>query len=232
MQVLATRTAELHRAFAMRTGDPAFEPEPLGPQDFDAWKAKVREEASDTLALLERSAHEKAQPLLDQRDRLLALIDACAAPKGPSLKTRHHGDYHLGQVLIANNDFVIIDFEGEPSRPLADARRKHSPLRDVAGMLRSFSYAKWSARDKERTVTRDSDDLDAWEAEVRQAFLSAYAEASKRSGLFTSFDDVKGLLTLFELEKVLYELRYEINNRPAWIHVPLSGVIGMLGGAR
>ncbi|HEX6157643.1 MAG TPA: putative maltokinase, partial [Burkholderiales bacterium] len=230
MQVLATRTAELHRAFALRTGDPAFEPEPLGAQDFDAWKAKVREEAADTLALVQKSAPDKAQPLLAQRDRLLALIDACAAPKGASLRTRHHGDYHLGQVLIANNDFVIIDFEGEPSRPLADARRKHSPLRDVAGMLRSFSYAKWTARD--HAGTKDSSSLDAWEAEVRKAFLAAYAEAAKGSGLFTSFDDVRGLLTLFELEKVLYELRYEINNRPAWIHVPLSGVMGMLGGAR
>jgi maltose alpha-D-glucosyltransferase/alpha-amylase len=232
IQTLGARTAELHRAFAMRSGDPAFEPEALGPQDFDAWKAKAREEAADTLALLERSANEMAQPLLAQRARLLALIDACTAPKGASLKTRHHGDYHLGQVLIANNDFVIIDFEGEPSRPLADARRKHSPLRDVAGMLRSFSYAKWSARKKDLAVTKDSDGLDAWEGEVRKAFLAAYAEAAKGSGLFTSFDDVQGLLTLFELEKVLYELRYEINNRPAWIHVPLSGLTAMLGGAR
>jgi maltose alpha-D-glucosyltransferase/alpha-amylase len=232
MQVLATRTAELHRAFAMRSGDPAFEPEALGPRDVDAWKAKVRQEATDTLALFERTSSEKAQPVLAQREKLMALIDACAAPRGPSLKTRHHGDYHLGQVLIANNDFVIIDFEGEPSRPLADARRKHSPLRDVAGMLRSFSYAKWSVRNEERTVTRDSDDFDAWEAEVRQAFLAAYADAADGSGLFVAFDDVRGLLTLFELEKVLYELRYEINNRPAWIHVPLSGLMGMLGGAR
>jgi maltose alpha-D-glucosyltransferase/alpha-amylase len=133
-------------------------------------------------------------------------------------------------VLIANNDFVIIDFEGEPSRPLADARRKHSPLRDVAGMLRSFSYAKWTARD--HAGTKDSSALDAWEAEVRKAFLASYAEAARGSGLFASFDDVTGLLTLFELEKALYELRYEINNRPAWIHVPLSGLMGMLGGAR
>ena len=82
------------------------------------------------------------------------------------------------------------------------------------------------------TFTKDSDGLDAWEAEVRKAFLAAYAEAIKGSGLFASFDDVKGLLTLFELEKVLYELRYEINNRPAWIHVPLSGLTAMLGGSR
>jgi len=171
--------------------------------------------------------------VLSKRAKLMAFIDACTAPKGAGLKTRHHGDYHLGQVLIANNDFVIIDFEGEPSRPLADARRKHSPLRDVAGMLRSFSYAKWSARKQHEPLTGVRDDgLDAWEAEVRQAFIATYAEATRGSGLYASFEDVQGLLALFELEKVLYELRYEINNRPAWFHVPLAGVLGMLGGAR
>jgi maltose alpha-D-glucosyltransferase/alpha-amylase len=234
MQTLATRTGELHRAFAMRTGDPAFEPEPLAAEDFGAWKAKVQQEANDTLALLERTSNEKAGPLLAQRQKLMAFIDACKAPKGAGLKTRHHGDYHLGQVLIANNDFVIIDFEGEPSRPLADARRKHSPLRDVAGMLRSFSYAKWSARGKEGGAggTKDSDGLEAWEVEVRRAFIAAYAAATEGSGLYASFEDVQGLLSLFELEKVLYELRYEVNNRPAWVHVPLSGLMGILGGAR
>jgi maltose alpha-D-glucosyltransferase/alpha-amylase len=234
MQTLATRTGELHRAFAMRTGDPAFEPEPLTAEDFEEWKAKVEQEANDTLGLLERSSNEKARPLLAQRAKLMAFIGACKAPKGAGLKTRHHGDYHLGQVLIANNDFVIIDFEGEPSRPLADARRKHSSLRDVAGMLRSFSYAKWSARGKEGgpSGTKDSDGLDAWELEVRRAFIAAYAAATEGSGLYASFEDVQGMLSLFELEKVLYELRYEINNRPAWVHVPLSGLMGILGGAR
>jgi maltose alpha-D-glucosyltransferase/alpha-amylase len=239
MQTLATRTGELHRAFAIRSGDPAFEPEPLSAQDAEAWKAKVRAEAEETLALLQKN--EKAQPLLARRNELFALIEACAAPKGAGLKTRHHGDYHLGQVLIANNDFVIIDFEGEPSRPLAETRRKHSPLRDVAGMLRSFSYAKWSARDRyisgvtggQASLAADKDAaLDAWEAEVRRAFLAAYAEATKSGGLYASFEDVAGLLRLFELEKVLYELRYEINNRPNWVYVPLSGVLGMLGGER
>ena len=106
------------------------------------------------------------------------------------------------------------------SRPLSESRRKHSPLRDVAGMLRSFSYAKWSAT--------KTDALDAWERETRRAFLSAYAAAMKGSGLFDSFDDVGGLMALFELEKVLYELRYETNNRPDWIQVPLAGILGML----
>ncbi|HKX37312.1 MAG TPA: putative maltokinase, partial [Burkholderiales bacterium] len=228
MQTLATRTGDLHRAFAIRSGDPAFEPEPLSAEDAEAWKAKVRGEASETFAMLEKSTVEGARQLAARRGEVLKLIDACTAPKGPALKTRHHGDYHLGQVLIANNDFVIIDFEGEPSRPLSETRRKHSSLRDVAGMLRSFSYAKWSVR--AQAGAKDTVALDAWEADVRRAFLAAYAEATKGSGLYSSFADVAGLLRLFELEKVLYELRYEINNRPNWMHVPVSGLAGILGG--
>jgi maltose alpha-D-glucosyltransferase/alpha-amylase len=216
IQTLATRTAELHRAFAIHSGDPAFEPEPLTAADVEAWKKRVREEIEQTLSLV------KSKELLEKRENLVALIDGCAAPRAPALKIRHHGDYHLGQVLLANNDWYIIDFEGEPSRPLAESRRKHSPLRDVAGMLRSFSYAKWSA-----TKTNA---LDAWEAETRRAFVAAYAAAMKGSGLFESYEDVLGLLKLFELEKVLYELRYELNNRPDWIQVPLSGIMAMLEG--
>jgi maltose alpha-D-glucosyltransferase/alpha-amylase len=123
-------------------------------------------------------------------------------------------------VLVANNDFYVIDFEGEPSRTLAESRRKHSPLRDLAGMLRSFSYAKWSAT---KTAA-----LDAWESETRRTFLAAYAAAARDSALFESLEDVSGLLKLFELEKALYELRYETNNRPDWVQVPLSGLLAML----
>jgi maltose alpha-D-glucosyltransferase/alpha-amylase len=238
IQTLATRTGELHKAFAMRSGDPAFEPEPLTAQDVEAWKARVRQEAEQTFSMLQKN--EKAQPLLGRRAEVLALIERCAAPRGPGLKTRHHGDYHLGQVLIANNDWVIIDFEGEPSRPLEEARRKHSALRDVAGMLRSFSYAKWSARERyisgltggQAAVAGDKDTaLDAWEAEVRSAFLAAYAQTAAQVAGF-SLDDMGGLLALFELEKALYELRYEVNNRPNWVHVPLAGLLGMLGDAK
>ena len=214
MQTLGTRTGELHRALATPSGDPAFEPEPIQAEDVRAWRARVREEAEQTLALV------RSTQLARRRERLFALIDACRAPQAGALKIRHHGDYHLGQVLVANNDFYIIDFEGEPSRSLAESRRKHSPLRDVAGMLRSFSYARWSAT---RTGA-----LDDWEAQTRRAFLAAYVAAVQGSGLFESMEDVAGLLRLFELEKVLYELRYEVNNRPDWVQVPLSGVLGML----
>jgi maltose alpha-D-glucosyltransferase/alpha-amylase len=214
IQTLATRTAELHRAFATVSGDPAFDPVPIEPADVQAWKESVKQEAEETLLLV------NSNELNEKRQKLFALIESCQGPRGAALRIRHHGDYHLGQVLVANNDFYIIDFEGEPSRPLEDSRRKHSPLRDVAGMLRSFSYAKWSA-------TR-SEALDAWERQARQAFLSGYQAATQGSGLFESFDDVRGLLRLFELEKVLYELRYEFNNRPDWLQVPLAGILGML----
>jgi maltose alpha-D-glucosyltransferase/alpha-amylase len=220
IQTLATRTAELHRALATPSDDAAFTPEPHAGADFEALKTRVREEALQSLELV------KDARLLERRDGILALIDACAAPRQRALKIRHHGDYHLGQVLLANNDWFIIDFEGEPSRPLAESRRKHSPVRDVAGMLRSFSYAKWTAAKSSPEV------LDDWEAETRRAFLAAYEAAAADSGLFESFADVAGLLRLFELEKVLYELRYEHGNRPDWIQVPLSGLLAMLEKSR
>jgi len=153
--------------------------------------------------------------------------------KKPALKTRHHGDYHLGQVLVSNNDFLIIDFEGEPSRPLAESRKKHSPLRDVAGMLRSFSYARGSTQLRERTepgIERLGPALAAWEKATRKAFVEAYAAATKGSGLFDSIDDMRGLLQLAEMEKVLYELRYEAANRPDWIHIPVQGLMSLLAG--
>jgi maltose alpha-D-glucosyltransferase/alpha-amylase len=225
IQTLATRTAEMHRAFAMRSGLPAFEPEPFTDEDFEAWRAKVREEAEQTFAQLEQI--ESAKPFLRNRAKVIARIDACAAPKLASLRTRLHGDYHLGQVLLVNNDFLIIDFEGEPSRPLAEGRRKHTPLRDVAGMLRSFSYARGAVQKRERpqpAFEKLVPALEDWEKKTRNAFLDAYKAAAARSGIYERFDDVRGLLALAELEKALYELRYEIANRPDWIDIPLRGL--------
>src|SRR5581483_2492467 len=229
-QTLAVRTAELHRAFAAGLTAP-FRPEPLTAEDVAAWKARVAKEAEETLALVERRQPEKTE-LAGRRRQLFQRIERCAAPAGPAMKIRHHGDYHLGQVLLASNDFLIIDFEGEPSRPLAESRRKHSPLRDVAGMLRSFNYAKWSAlmrlAQADPAFDRLHASMNAWEAVVRAAFLDSYAQASAGAGLFASFDDVRGLLSLFEIEKVLYELRYELDNRPTWVHIPLQGLAALL----
>jgi maltose alpha-D-glucosyltransferase/alpha-amylase len=228
VQTLATRTAELHRALAMRSGNPAFEPEPLTARDAQEWKARVRAEAEATCARLEKGAFDEAG-----RKRLLAKIESCPPPAGRAFKTRHHGDYHLGQVLLVNNDFVIIDFEGEPSRPLADARRKRSALRDVAGMLRSFSYARGAAQvhaaNEPGGEERHAAALAGWESAVRRTFLAAYAEAAQSGGLYDSLDDVRGLLELAEIEKLLYEVRYELDNRPAWLHIPLQGLAALIG---
>jgi maltose alpha-D-glucosyltransferase/alpha-amylase len=151
------------------------------------------------------------------------------APQG--LKLRIHGDYHLGQVLVKRNDFVIIDFEGEPGHTLEQRRAKHSPLRDVAGMLRSFSYVRHSAlrnvAHNEAEGARLTPLARAWEAEVRDAFLAEYDAAAHEANLYgpEALQAGSGLLGLFELEKALYELRYELGNRPAWAGIPLQGIL-------
>jgi maltose alpha-D-glucosyltransferase / alpha-amylase len=237
---LGARTAELHKALARRTGDPAFDPEPLAPGDLAGWKQCVHDDCLTTLALLEQhltrfppEALANGRSLLEQRHRLLERIEACGMPAGPCLKTRYHGDYHLGQVLVCNNDFIIIDFEGEPARTLAERRMKHSSLRDVAGMLRSFDYARWSALQSGIYTDADRARLvplaQAWAGEVREGFLAAYDLNTRDCGLYGPFAEVRGLIELFELEKALYELRYEVGNRPGWINVPLQGVMTMCG---
>jgi maltose alpha-D-glucosyltransferase/alpha-amylase len=238
VRTLGTRTAELHLAFALGAGGPAFEPEPIAPEDLAAWKARVREELAATLDTLERGrnqlvlpAREEARAVLGLREELLARIAALEIGPGAGLKIRYHGDYHLGQVLLAKNDFRIIDFEGEPGRSLAERRSKHSPLRDVAGMLRSFDYARWQAL---RAAEHGPDDgarlaplAAQWEAQAREAFLGAYEEGVRGSPIYASFEAVRPLLALFELEKAFYELRYELANRPGWARVPLQGILAL-----
>ena len=147
------------------------------------------------------------------------------------MKIRIHGDYHLGQVLLTRNDFVIIDFEGEPGHTLEERRAKQSPLRDVAGMLRSFSYVQYSAL---RNVAHNDAEgarlaplARSWETEVRGAFLAAYDTAARGANLYGNqpLEPGRGLLGLFELEKSLYELRYELGNRPGWAGIPLQGIL-------
>jgi maltose alpha-D-glucosyltransferase / alpha-amylase len=242
VSTLATRTAQLHIALTTATGNLDFDPELATKEDYSAWKDRVREEARATFHLLEHRlpglagpAADAARQLLAHSGQIIAGIERCALPGGALLKTRHHGDYHLGQVLVRENDFVIIDFEGEPERPLAERREKHSALRDVAGMLRSFDYAQWAALRSAAKSPQDHARLlplaAAWQAEARRAFLAAYEAATRAAGLYASLEDAAGLLQLFELEKAVYELRYEINNRPDWIHVPLQGIRALSAGA-
>jgi maltose alpha-D-glucosyltransferase/alpha-amylase len=242
IRTLGLRTGELHVALAQRTGDDAFDPEPVTDGDVAAWRGSVLKEALDTLALLERSrgampspTRDEARTLLVEREALLARIESAGRGGGATLKTRYHGDYHLGQVLLSQNDFLIIDFEGEPARALEERRAKHCALRDVAGMMRSFSYARWTAiKQIDGADLRDRDRLEAllvrWERETRREFLLAYEQAVAGSGLYGSFPAARGLLEMFELEKALYELRYEINNRPGWVSIPLQGILALAGG--
>ncbi len=244
MHTLGLRTAELHRALATPTDDPAFAPEPLTPDDARLWRDRVREQAAQTLDFLSRPAElpEAVRPaaavLLEHHDALFTRIAALAiAPSGiaPSgIKIRHHGDYHLGQVLLQRNDFVIVDFEGEPARPLAMRREKSSPLRDVAGMLSSFAYARHAALQRFTAVTiedraRWQPLLVAWETEARAAFLSAYDDCARAGHLHDSLEEALPLLELFELEKALYELRYELRNRPEWAGIPLAALLHWVG---
>jgi maltose alpha-D-glucosyltransferase/alpha-amylase len=232
MQVLGQRLAELHRALCKQTGDPAFDPEVIGEDDLARWKASITGEIDSTFAAIEAAqlsskVRERVAPLLEARERLRERVAAARPRLGETVKTRYHGDLHLGQVLAAQDDFIFIDFEGEPARPLAERRAKSSVLRDVAGMLRSFSYAAHAlAMQREDLNEAQLEVLAGWEESSRRDFLAGYRTAAQ--GLASvpqddaSFD---ATLALFLLEKALYELRYEIANRPDWVIIPLRGLL-------
>jgi maltose alpha-D-glucosyltransferase/alpha-amylase len=172
----------------------------------------------------------QAGPNLDAR------VAAVATAAATGFKTRIHGDLHLQQVLLCRDDFLIIDFEGEPQRTPAERRAKQSALRDVAGMLRSFDYVRHTALHQSARSNTDLERLvpvaRQWERRVREAFLQAYCEGAVAEGLYAdaaAFAAVKPLLDMFELEKALYELRYEIDNRPDWVGVPISGIAALAG---
>ena len=241
-ETLGRRTGELHLAFATPTDEAAFRAEPLVPGDVAAWRERVMAEARGTFVQLEQAlprlaadAQAAAHQVLAAQRSVLERIAQTHAPAGRALKTRIHGDFHLGQVLLSRNDFVIIDFEGEPGRSFDERRARQSPLRDVAGMLRSFGYARAGGL---RSLALSPDEtahlapLAAdWETVSREAFLRGYAGAVQGSALYESFESQRDLLTLFELEKALYELRYELHNRPDWVGIPLAGILGLAGPA-
>jgi maltose alpha-D-glucosyltransferase/alpha-amylase len=245
LKVLARRVAELHVALAQTTGDAAFDPEPVGADDVARWIETVRHDVDVTLEHLSR--HDAASAGLQvgtlaaqvSAGGSAALRAALAALSGlppVGLKTRLHGDLHLGQVLLQRDDFLIIDFEGEPQRPLSERRAKHSALRDVAGMLRSLDYARHAALNQVAKTPPEMERLAApsreWLKRARAAFLEAYGQAAQAGGLYAAdsgFVAALGLVRLFEIEKALYELRYELNNRPDWVGVPLAGIAELTG---
>ena len=238
--LLGRRTAELHVALAQPTQDAAFAPEPLSTQDIDRLREELIQHASSAFDALKANVAglpdtvlERAGLVLSRRTVVLDRLRQLATQPTDALRTRIHGDYHLGQVLRAKGDFVILDFEGEPARSLAERRTKQSPLKDVAGMLRSFSYAAFSALIK--YSTRRPEDFQGlepwarlWEQAVSSAFLSTYCECVKGAGVIPSQPlQFAQLLEAYVIDKALYELTYELNNRPNWVVIPLTGILAL-----
>ena len=235
---LGRRTAELHLALASPAVDPAFAPEPLTPDDLVHLRDEFRETGirafeglREGLAALPDAVVESAGLVLSQRRRILDAFQSLGTRPIGGLRTRVHGDYHLGQVLLVKHDFFILDFEGEPSRPLAARRTKQSPLKDVAGMLRSLSYAVWASllqftnRGPEG-FARLEPWARLWEQSASAVFLRAYRDtAADGSFLPTDVEDLRMLLDTSLLDKALYEVVYELNHRPAWVGIPLRAIL-------
>ncbi len=238
--LLGRRTAELHLALAIQTDDLAFQAEPFTPEDLAFDAGRIDRQIHATLdALRSRMSNlkdlvaDQAATVLSQRIGLFTRAHSITHSVPSGQRIRIHGDYHLGQVLRAKNDFVLLDFEGEPARSLAERRRKQSPLKDVAGMLRSFSYAAWSGLDQ--YLQRRPDRAQAlepwarlWENAVSTEFLKAYRQtAAANPALLPEPAQAQSLLNAYLLEKALYELLYELNNRPAWVRIPLAGILSL-----
>jgi maltose alpha-D-glucosyltransferase/alpha-amylase len=237
---LGRRTAQMHLALASPTDDPAFSPEPTAAEDLLSLATELRKHATRVLAVLKASVSqlpdevvEVAGLVLARRRRILDSFTRLDARDIRALRTRIHGNYYLGQVLRVKTDYIIRDFEGEPARPLLHRRAKHSPLKDVAGMLRSFSYGayvtlmNYTARRPE-DVAKLMPWARLWERSTVGAFLRAYRETAGNAEYLPSDPaDFRQLLQAYLLDKALYELLYELNNRPAWVRIPLEGILSL-----
>jgi maltose alpha-D-glucosyltransferase/alpha-amylase len=231
---LGQRTAEMHLALASDVSDPAFTPESFNSNYqrsiYSSMRKMVRDQFSlleSTLTKLPAEAQDLARKVLALEDQVLECFSEIYQVKINAVRTRIHGDYHLGQVLFTGKDFVIIDFEGEPGLAFSERRLKRSPLKDVAGMMRSIHYAAFGKiLLNENYRDRDLDFLESWAEQwqhyVGRYYLGAYMERMGMGNVLTPEYDV--LLRTFLLEKAIYELGYELNGRPDWTIIPLRGI--------
>jgi maltose alpha-D-glucosyltransferase/alpha-amylase len=243
---LGLRTAQLHRALAEYGGDdPEFAPEPITSEDLAGWREDLEQSATVMFARLEQGraamadgVRGLADMLLDNRGRLFESIRTLAPPMIAAVKTRYHGDLHLGQVIAVQNDFYFIDFEGEPARPIAQRRCKSSPLRDVAGMIRSFDYAATAAvrqvgETRPAALPRMAELADAWRERAIDGFRAAYRKEMRGCHAYPASKlQAKAMIDFFILEKAVYEVNYELANRPAWVAIPLNGILRVLAKVR
>jgi maltose alpha-D-glucosyltransferase/alpha-amylase len=241
VRLLGVRTAEMHLALAQDSASPNFAPEPFSLQHQRSVFQSIRSETKQTFALLTRLAngleeHSRslAENVLRHADALGGLHDYLLHEPIDTKKIRIHGDYHLGQLLFTGKDYIILDFEGEPGRPIGERRLKRSALIDVAGMLRSFNYAAHHELLESRTVRPfDQPTLetyaDLWSTRASQVFLKAYLDKAANASFIPKDEkDLRLLLRSFLILKALYELRYELNNRPKWVAIPLRGLLGLI----
>ena len=234
-RLLGKRTAEMHKAFAKGTDD-VFKPVAIMADDLMAWRDQVIAQADKTLAVARANVEnltgeikKRVENLINGRDRIVARVAELLPAIADGKKTRFHGDYHLGQVVLdEDGDFYILDFEGEPLRPITERQIKQSVLKDVAGMIRSFDYAAFGAvllyvlpENREKAAKLAS----KWEEKAIQAFLDGYFENMDGcDSLPTEKEITLKLLDLFVLEKALYEVIYEVANRPDWLAIPMNGL--------
>jgi maltokinase len=214
-------TGQMHTSLGSDTDDPNFCPESASAESLGLLTASVDEEI-EALFLDLPDDVDDLESIRGRGEEVRERLRMLTHIGGLGKVIRHHGDFHLGQILWANGDWVILDFEGEPARSLPERRRKRSPLRDVAGMLRSFAYVASAG-----PMLRGKGASDGFEQRAREEFLSGYHEAIEPT-LVPSGAAFEKLLAVFELEKAVYELRYEMNNRPEWLPIPVAGIVRML----
>jgi maltokinase len=215
---LGAVTGEMHSILGSDTADPAFAPETPSVEALGLLTATVDEEIESVFLELPDD-DERIAPIRGRGEEVREQLRMRTHAGSSGKIIRHHGDYHLGQTLWADEDWVILDFEGEPMRSLSERRRKRSPLRDVAGMLRSFAYAASAAE-----LLHGTPAPEGWEEQARERFLDGYLAAVDPTLLPSGQLAIERLLDVFELEKAVYELRYELDNRPDWVGIPVAGI--------
>jgi trehalose synthase-fused probable maltokinase len=214
-------TGEMHTVLASDSTDPAFAPEETSAEALGLLTATVDEEIAR--AFVDLGDDERVAPIAGRAEDIREQLRLLSRFGSVGRVIRHHGDFHLGQTLWADGDWILIDFEGEPARSLPERRRKRSPLRDVAGMLRSFAYVASAVE-----ILHGGEAPPGWEERARGEFLAGYQETVDPTLLPPGRESVERLIAIFELEKAVYELRYELNNRPEWAGIPVAGILRLL----
>jgi len=241
--LLGKRTGELHLALSSPSEDPNFVPESFSIlyqrsvyQSMRSLVRRVMQFLEKNLKKLPENVRKEAVEILALEPEILGRLQKILQRNISAMKIRVHGDYHLGQVLYTGNDFVIFDFEGEPARALSERRLKRSPIRDVAGMIRSFHYAAYSALLQHASIRPEDIPVlepwaELWYHYVSGVFLHYYLNTVGNTPLVPNErEEFEVLLQAFLLEKAIYELGYELNNRPDWVIIPIKGIKHILRG--